>query len=718
MPPSDPMTPGAPLRVAAAHPRLVLGAWLVVVLVAILLVLRLSPVAFTTDVERSDGSDSMRVEALLAEHFPDRAGLGAAGEVLVLRSRTLTVDDPAFAEQAMALGQRLSERAPDILAGGTSYFLTGDESLVSTDRRATVMPLLVRDPMAQVERLRQIVREAAAEGPLEVLLIGSASLALDYKQLAEEDLRTELRVGLPVALLVLLGVFGSPVAALVPALVAFASIAVALAVTVLAGMVAPVYFLSTNMIVMMGLAVGIDYSLFVMSRYREERQAGRPEALALALAGDTAGRAIVHAGATVIVALVGLLLVPTNVFRGLAGGAIVVVAVSIVASFTLLPALIRLLGARVESRRAPRPEPGVAPRVGRVRFALRWPLTSLVVSSLLLLALAFPALQMRIGFSSVDTLPEHLETRQAFDLLQGSFRLGSISDAYVVIDGDPRAPGLDAAVQRLREALRVDPAFVADGLRDRLDASGGLRVLAIPMPGDAESAAAHLGIERLRREHLPKAFEGVPVTPRVGGPAARLVDFFALTRAWTPWVIGTVLALSFVLLTVAFRSVVVPLKAIVLNLLSVAAAYGAMVLVFQQGFGASLLGLQQVPSIEAWIPLFLFTVLYGLSMDYHVMLLSRMREHYAATRDTAAAVSYGLSTTARVITGAAAIMVAIFAGFAAGELVMFQQVGFGLAVAVLLDATLVRLVLLPASMTLLGARNWWLPAWLERLLPR
>jgi hypothetical protein len=176
------------------------------------------------------------------------------------------------------------------------------------------------------------------------------------------------------------------------------------------------------------------------------------------------------------------------------------------------------------------------------------------------------------------------------------------------------------------------------------------------MPGDAESAAAHLGIERLRREHLPKAFEGVPVAPRVGGAAARLVDFFALTRAWTPWVIGTVLALSFVLLTVAFRSVVVPLKAIVLNLLSVAAAYGAMVLVFQQGHGASVLGVQQVPSIEAWIPLFLFTVLYGLSMDYHVMLLSRMREHYAATRDTAAAVSHGLSTTARVITGAAAII--------------------------------------------------------------
>ena len=715
MPPADPSPPGATLRFCADRPRLVLGVWLVLALAAALLVLRLSPGAFTTDVERTDGSDSVRVEALLGQHFPDRTGLGAAGEVLVLRSDTLTVDDPAFAAHAMTIGQRLAALGPGLVLGGTSWFLTGDPSLVSADRHATVMPLVVAEPLANAERLRAVVHQAADGGPLQVLLVGGATVTLDYKQLAEDDLRAELLVGLPAALLVLLLVFGRPVAALLPVLVAFASIAVALAVTVLAGRWWPVYFLATNMIVMMGLAVGIDYSLFVLSRYREERQAGQPAALALTRAADTAGRAIVHAGATVIVALVGLLLVPTNVFRGLAAGAIVVVAVAVLASLTLLPALIRLLGARVESR-SPSSEPRAGVASGAAAFALRRPVISLLASVLLLL-LAAPALQMRIGFAGVETLPERLETRQAFDLLQRSFRLGTITDAYVVLEGNPQAAGLDAAISRLRESLRADPAFVAERMREQIAPSGALRVLAIPMRAEPESPVSHGGIERLRTEHLPRAFDGVPVVPRVGGDAARQVDFFALTRAWTPWVIGTVLALSAVLLTVAFRSLVVPLKAIALNLLSVAAAYGAMVLVFQHGVGASLLGLQPVPTVEAWIPLFLFTVLYGLSMDYHVMLLSRVREGYDRLGDTTVAVSQGIASTARVITGAAAIMVAIFAGFAAGELVMFQQVGFGLAVAVLIDATLVRLVLLPASMTLLGARNWWLPGWLARRLP-
>lgn len=698
------------MRFSVRRPRTVLALWVLAVLVCGVLLLRLSGDAFGTAIQRDDGSDSARAQALLREHFPQRSTLTQPGEVVVVRSDRLTVDDPAYATHVQALAERLMGLGEGVVLGGTSYFLGGDASLVSADRRTTLVPLVVADPERNVERLRRAVREAAAASPLELAMVGPASIGLDYKELAEADLRAELRIGLPVAIAVLLGAFATVVAALVPVLVAFASVAVALGVTVIAAQHAPVYFLVTNMVVMMGLAVGIDYSLFMLSRYREERRAGHDVADAVQRTASTAGHAIAYSGMTVVVALVGLLMVPTNVFRSLALGAILVVLVSVLASFTLLPALVRLLGDRLEALRVPLPRLRRARAgLGLTRFAMRRPWTGLVLTTALLLALAAPALQMRIGFAGVETLPERLETRQAFRVLQESFRLGQIAEALVVIDGDPRAPGLDAAIARLRTALAGDPAFIAEKLSDRLDPPGSLRVLSIPMPGDAESAGAHAGIARLRAQHLPLAFEGVPVTPRVGGGPAGQVDFFRMTETYTPWVVATVLALSFALLALAFRSIVVPITAILLNLLSVGAAYGVMVRVFQQGVGTSLFGFARAETIEAWIPLFLFTVLYGLSMDYHVFLLSRIRERFLASGDNADALAHGVSSTAGVITGAALIMVAIFAGFAAGELAMFQQVGFGLAVAVLLDATVVRLALLPAAMTLLGDWNWYVP---------
>jgi RND superfamily putative drug exporter len=531
---------------------------------------------------------------------------------------------------------------------------------------------------------------------------------------------------------VLLWVFGSAVAAALPLLVAAVSIAVALALAVLVAQFTPVYFLVVNMVLMMGLAVGIDYALFMLVRYREERRAGASVEAAVEISGASAGHAVLFSGATVVVALLGLLLVPTNIFRGLAAGAMAAVLVAVLASLTLLPALLRLLGDRVDALRVPLSRGwggaghAAAGRMGltgrAATAAVQRPWLALVVSVSLLGLLAAPALHMRIGFAGIETLPPQLDTRQAFDRLQAHFRIGLVAEAVVVVHTEPgaepnaeptaQAAAVDAALQRLRGALATDSGFLAEQAHERRSPDGRLVVLNVPLPGEAEGEAALQAITRLRTALVPQAFEGVPAEALVTGTSAGYLDFFSLTRQFAPLVVALVLGLSFVLLAWAFRSIVVPLKAAALNLLSVGAAYGALVLVFQMGVGASWLGLQQVPIIEAWIPLFLFTVLYGLSMDYHVFLLSRVREHYDRSGDNASAVVQAIGSTAGVITGAAMIMVAVFAGFAAGELVMFQQIGFGLAVAVLLDATLVRLLLVPALMTVLGDRNWYAPRWL------
>ncbi len=675
--------------------------------------------AFSTEVQRDDDSGSTRAQSLIRERFANRPEAEAFNEVLVLHSATLTVDDAKFQTQAQAIADKLMALEGQPITGGASYFLTADSSLVSADRRTTLVPLQVRDPLRHIDRIRRTAMQGLAASDLHVHLVGQASVGLDFKTLAEQDLRAELMIGLPVALVVLLVVFATAVAALLPVLVGLAAIGCALAIAVLAGPWLQAYFLVTNMIVMMGLAVGIDYSLFLLSRYREERVRGLALVEALVASARTAGRAIVFSGATVVLALLGLLIIPTNVFRSLAAGAILAVGVSMLATFTLLPALISLLGDRLERGRIGgvwlTRKAGGASAISRM--VERWPVASLLVTAALLACLAVPALGMRTGFSGIESLPASADARQGFERLEREFRWGAISEAVVVIDGPASSGPLQAAIARLRGALAADRAFVSGKARLQVNDGGTLAVLTVPMTGDAESGATQAGVVRLRNQHVPEAFKGLGAAVYVGGNAAGYIDFFRLTDRYTPIVFAFVLGLSFLLLMAAFRSLVVPLKAIVLNLLSVGAAYGLMVLVFQRGVGASLFGFQQVALIEAWIPLFLFTILYGLSMDYHVFLLSRIREQVQAGASNEEAVSSGMRSTTGVITGAALIMVAIFAGFASGELVMFQQVGFGLGVAVLLDATLVRSVLLPSAMILLGDRNWYLPGWLA-WLPR
>jgi RND superfamily putative drug exporter len=345
---------------------------------------------------------------------------------------------------------------------------------------------------------------------------------------------------------------------------------------------------------------------------------------------------------------------------------------------------------------------------------MRRPVVALTASVGVLLALSLPVLDLKMGFVGIRALPDRFESKQGFLALEGNFGAGTTDTAEVVVDGDVTRADVRAGIERLESRLRSDRAFLRP--ETMLYPAERLADTEILLRGDSRDDGSYDAVRRVRDEYVPESFRGVDdVRVLVTGETAEGIDYFDLMEKWMPILLTFVLGLSFVLLTVAFRSIVVPAKAIVLNLLSVGAAYGLLVLVFQKGIGNELLGFEQVNAIEAWVPLFLFAVLFGLSMDYHVFLLSRIRELYTRTGDNAYAVSHGVASTARMITGAALIIIAVFSGFAIGDTLAFQQMGFGVAVALLIDATLVRSVLLPASMKLLGEWNWYLPRWLEWL---
>ena len=440
---------------------------------------------------------------------------------------------------------------------------------------------------------------------------------------------------------------------------------------------------------------------------------------AIVASGATASRAVLFSGIAFVLAMFGMLLVPDTILRSLALGAILVGIVSVLAALTLLPAVLSLLGDRVNALRIPvigRRAIANAGSEGRfwsalVHGVMKRPLVSLVAATALLLAFTVPVLAIDTGFSGLSTLPDRFPSKQGFDALNRDFPGAGVDPALIVVEGDASSEPVRSAIGKLEASLADQDAF---GSSTREESEGGdVVVLSVPVAGDADGSEATSAIRHLRADLIPQAFGDVDATVLVGGTTAEDVDYFDIVGSWLPIVLAFVLGLSFILLTVAFRSIVIPAVAIALNLLSVGAAYGLLVLVFQKGVGNELFGFQQVDTIEAWVPLFLFSVLFGLSMDYQVFLLSRIKERYTQTGDTAGSVAFGVGSTARLITGAALIIIAVFSGFAAGDLVMFQQMGFGVAVALLVDATIVRCVLVPASMKLLGEHNWYLPSWLH-----
>jgi putative drug exporter of the RND superfamily len=706
------------LAVACArHPWRTVAAWIGAIVVAVVLVGALLGDNLSSEGEVTNDPESLRAYALQSERFPQQEGFD---ELVIVRSEALRVEDEPFRRKVEELATAM--QATEATAAASTYYATDDRSLVSPDGHATMIPISLAHPGEDhIEEVLEVVGQFDGQAGFDVAITGEFTFDRDLGEVSERDLQNgELRLGLPAALIVLVIVFGALVAASLPLLLAIVSIAVALGLTALVAAQWELSLFVTNMLVGMGLALGIDYALFVVSRFREERASGREKIDAIAATGATANRAVLFSGSAFVLAMTGLLLVQSTIMRSLALGAILVGIVSVVAALTLLPAVLQLLGDRVNALRVPVLGRQIDRPPGESRFwgaivgqVIRRPAISLAAGVAVLLAAAAPVFGLNIGAAGISTLPDDLVSKQGYVALQRSFPAASAEPAQIVIDGSLSSPEVRSAIDGLEGRLAGDPRFGPTSLQ--VNPVGDLGVLSVPLAGDALGDGAVEAVRELRAEYIPADFAESGATVLVTGTTAENIDYFDVMSRWLPIVLVFVLSLSFVLLTVAFRSVVIAATAIALNLLSVAAAYGLLVLVFQEGVGSGLFGFQQVDVIEAWVPLFLFAVLFGLSMDYQVFLLSRIRERYSQTRDTTDAISFGISSTARIITGAALIIVAVFAGFAAGDLVMFQQMGFGVAVALLIDATLVRSVLVPAAMQLLGEHNWYLPGWLQWL---
>jgi RND superfamily putative drug exporter len=512
-------------------------------------------------------------------------------------------------------------------------------------------------------------------------------------------------------------------AAGIPLLLALTAVFATFGLLAVSSQFVPVAMQASAVVLLIGLAVGVDYSLFYLRRAREERAAGRSSRDAIEIAAATSGRAVLVSGLTVMTAMAGMFLTNDRIFASLAVATITVVAIAMLGSLTVLPALLSRLGDKVDR--------GHVPFVGRLRRddgdgriwgaivdrVLRRPVLSAVLAGGLLVALAIPALQLRLAQPGPDTFPKSLPAVQAYDHMQEAFP-GTALPANVVVQApDVNDPAMQAAIERLRERALAS-GRMHEPITVEVNDAGTVANITIPIDGKGTDSVSDASLAQLRDEIVPNTVGALPdAEAGVTGLTAQWKDSSDDIKSKLPLVFGFVLVLAFGLMLVAFRSPVIAAKAIVLNLLSVGAAYGVLALVFQHGIGSSLIGLSSTVGIDPVVPLLLFVILFGLSMDYHVFLLSRIREGVQRGLGTDEAVAHGIKSTAGVVTAAAIVMVAVFAVFITLSMLMFKQFGVGLAVAILLDATIVRGVLLPASMKLLGEWNWYLPSWLE-WLPR
>lgn len=704
------------VNISARKPWITLFIWLLFLALSGFLISRFLASALTTEQSTSSTTESEKASQLLEERLGREPKVT---ELVIIRSERYRVADKDFQDFTTSIQKSLENLSSEVEAV-VSFYQTQNPAFVSRNQDATYLVITMRgdrvEAQENVEKIEEVVDQANGNLDFYVYNFGTSSINRDFQEIAEEDLQKGEIFGIPIALLVLIVVFGAIAAALLPVILSLLAIAIALGVVALVGQSFSLSFFVTNMITMMGLAVGIDYTLFIISRFREERAAGLEKVAAIKMSGKTAGRAIFFSGITVVLSLAGLLLVPSNIFRSLSIGAIIVVVISVVSALTLLPALLSLAGDRINSFRIS-VFGNVAKSEGKgfwntlTGWVMKYPWISLELSAGILILAAMPLLSLHIGSSGVSTLPEDLPSREGFEILRRDFSAGGTTPTQIVVDADPDSDAVKKALTILEARLRSNPLIAAVQVETHPEED----ITLISVPISASSDKETRTIERIRTEYVPDSFASTQAKVYVGGASARQLDFTNIVRTYMPIVFAFVLGLSFLLLTVVFRSLVVPAKAILMNLLSVGAAYGVLVLVIQKGFGNEIFGFQQTPQIESWIPIFLFAILFGLSMDYHVFLLSRIKERFDKTLNNDEAVAFGLSSTARLITGAALIMVAVFSAFAAGDLVMFQQVGFGLAVAILLDATVVRSILVPASMKLLGDRNWYLPSWLSWL---
>jgi RND superfamily putative drug exporter len=712
-------------RASSRRPWRVIGAWIVLLTVGVLLSGRYLADNLSFEFDFTDEPESAAAERLVEDRL---RGPAPFDELIIVSSVPGGVASADFQSYVAELQVVVGGLGEDVVQAVVPTGPAG-EPIVSGDGGHQVLIAVLAgtdydEAGADAIAVKEAIDGVSAPPGVEARLFGQATLSGDFERLGEEGARKGEIIGVIAALVVLLVVIGTAVAAGLPILLAMAAIVTALGLTALIGNFMSLSFTVVSFITMMGLAVGIDYALLIVARFREERAQGFEKLEAIGRAGATANRTVFFSGLTVVLALLGILLVPNTVFRSLSVGAILVVLLAVGASLTLLPAVLALLGDRINKgrvrRRASLDKPGQTTGMwGKITAGVMGrPVTWLVAAGGVLLVLAAFSLRLQTGFSGVSTLPDHVESKQAFEILYEEFELGGASDPVeIVIDGQIGLE-VERAVGSLTDLLAADGRFGQPNPLE-VNAAGDVALLSVPLTGDPESEASRAAVESLRQDLIPGAFAGTDTNVVVGGSTAFEIDFLEDVQVFTPIVFAFVLGLSFLLLTVVFRSIVLPFKAILLNLLSVGATYGALVLAFQADVGPSwlkdIVPFIQVESIEAWVPLFLFAVLFGLSMDYHVFLLTRIREHFDRTGDNTASVAHGLRSTGAIITGAALIMVVVFTGFALGELSSLQQMGFGLGVAVLLDATIVRSILVPATMRLLGRYNWYLPKWLAWL---
>jgi RND superfamily putative drug exporter len=702
-------------RWSAQHRKKAIWGWLVLVFLAF-------AIGGAVGTKTQDAAQSGVGESGSAERTIDNAFPKHQVEQVLIQSDSSTATDPSFRGVVNSTQRRL-EAVPHTQAFESPY-APGNSGQVSADGHSALIRFEIAGDDAQAQDRVGAALDAtsaaqAASPGFAVEEVGDASVAKQLNDSISSDFKQAFVTSLPITLLILLIAFGALVAAAVPLILALTAVLATIGIIAILSHISPVDQSINEVILLIGLAVGVDYSMFYLRREREERESGRTEEASLAVAAATSGRAVLVSGLTVMLAMAGMYLGGAPTFTSFATGTIIVVAVAVVGSLTVLPALLAWLGDRIEKGGVPivKNQPwnaGESTVWSRIlNPVLRHPAVSAVAATGLLLVLAIPTLHIHTATGGVDTLPQDLSVIKTYNKVQAAFPGGPIPALVAVSADDVTTPEVSGAVKDLQKQAAASPSF-GQPITTLISPDRTVEEVDIPLAGDGSDSKSRAALTQLRDQLIPATIGQVPTaTAEVGGFTADSQDFNETLKSHVFLVFAFVLSAAFLLLLVTFRSIVIPIKAIVLNLLSVGAAYGVLVWIFQEGHLESLLGFQSNGAIVAWMPLFLFVVLFGLSMDYHVFILTRIREAYDRGRSTEDAVTHGIKTTAGVVTSAAVVMISVFAIFATLSLLIFKELGVGLAVAVLIDATIIRGVLLPATMKLLGDWNWYLPKWLE-----
>jgi uncharacterized membrane protein YdfJ with MMPL/SSD domain len=699
---------------SARHRKTAIFGWLAIT-IALFAVSVASPMKQIV-YETSGPGESGRADTILYEDFEQ-----PAGESVLIQSRTLKASNPAF--QAAVKDVIAGVSTLDAVAKVESPYDPANTGQIAEDKKSVLVALEIRgDPDDAADKIDPVVdRVAELQKTHPAFTIGSTgeSTGKAVEDAFFDDLKKAGLYSVPLTLIILIVAFGALVAAGIPLVLGLTAVLGTLGLVSLVSLVLPMAEGVGAIILLIGLAVGVDYSMFYLKREREERAAGRTEEAALEAAAATSGRSVLISGFIVLVAMSGMYLTGDATFASFGVATMTVVAVAMLGSLTVLPALLSKLGDNVDRLRVPfvhrlRRDDGE----GRIWTAiidrvLRRPILSVVLAGGLLVALAVPAFQLHLANPSIDTYPQKFLT--TYNRLKEAFPGTEVAATVVVKAPNVEAPAVQEAMGQV-EWRAIDSGVMNEPIDIDVNAAKTVAVINIPVEGDGTDATSNQALTALREEIIPPTVGTLPdADVAVTGTTAQQKDFTDQMRTAAPLVFGFVLLFAFILMLVTFRSVVIAAKAVALNLLSVGAAYGILVLVFQHGWGKGLLGFEFTGGIDPFLPILLFVILFGLSMDYHVFILSRIREGYDGGMSNDQAIAHGIKTTAGVVTSAAIVMVGVFAIFGALQAMIFKQFGVGLASAILIDATIIRAILLPASMKLLGDWNWYLPKWLEWL---